>query len=197
MSMGHGRPNQRLRTRKDLLEAAARVSSEGRQFTLEEVAEAAKVSRATAYRYFPNIEALLSEASAHVAFPVAESLFDGMEKSGPVERLKHLDEATAAMISANEPALRVMIATAVRQALAHEEIPARQNRRSPMIEAALAPYRTDFKPQSFDRLAKALALVIGTESMLVFKDVLRLTDVEAADIRQWVIEALVERARSS
>jgi AcrR family transcriptional regulator len=194
--MPSGRPNQRLRTRKDLLEAGLRLSSEGQQPNLEEIAEAARVSRATAYRYFPNVEALLSEASAHVAFPEAGTLFEGLEAAGPVERLKRLDEATSAMISVNEPALRAMIATAARQAMNDEDIPARQNRRSPAIEAALAPNRAEFKPKAFDRLQKALALAIGTEALLVFKDVLRLDETEAADIRRWVIEALVEKARA-
>ena len=46
-----GRPNQKSRTRKDLLQAASRLMKEGRRPSLEEVAEAALVSRATAYRY--------------------------------------------------------------------------------------------------------------------------------------------------
>lgn len=196
MPAEHGRTNQRLRTRKDLLEAALRLMSEGLDPSLEEIAEAAKVSRATAYRYFPNVEALLSEASAHVAFPDTSSLFAGMEKAGAVERLKRLDEATAAMISANEPALRAMIATSARQAMSDDAVPVRQNRRSPAIAGALAPCRSEFDPKALDQLEKALALVIGTESLLALKDVLRLGEAEAADIRQWAIEALVEKAQA-
>ena len=72
-----GRPNQRLRTRKDLLEAGLRLSSEGGQPSLEDIAEAAMVSRATAYRYFPNVEALLwAYALPHLWFrPVPRSLY--------------------------------------------------------------------------------------------------------------------------
>lgn len=197
MPDNQGRPNQRLRTRKDLLEAALRLSSEGRQPSLEEIAEAAMVSRATAYRYFPNVEALLSEASAHVAFPELKSLFDGLEQAGPVERLKRLDQATFAMIAANEPALRAMIATAVRQAMTDADVPARQNRRAPAIEAALAPCHSQFEPKALDRLQKALALVIGPEALLALKDVLGLDAVEATAIRQWVIEALVDKAHAA
>jgi len=67
--MPGGRPNQRQRTRKDLLDAAVRLSRAGGRPSLEEVAEAAMVSRATAYRYFPSIEALLVEAALDVAMP--------------------------------------------------------------------------------------------------------------------------------
>lgn len=190
-----GRANQRLRTRKDLLGAALKLSRAGRQPTLEEVAEAAMVSRATAYRYFPNVDALLAEASLDVAFPDAAQLF-ATGPSAIAERLKALDRATAEMVSENEAALRIMLASATRQAIAEPEVPSRQNRRSAAIEAALEPERDSLDPQSYDLLRKALALVIGTESMLVLKDVLRLSDEEAATVRQWAIDALVEKARN-
>src|SRR5690606_31279398 len=69
-----GRPNQRSRTRKDLLQAAARLVKQGRKPTVEEVAAEALVSRATAYRYFPSIEALLTEAELDVAVPPPEEV---------------------------------------------------------------------------------------------------------------------------
>jgi AcrR family transcriptional regulator len=189
-----GRSNQRLRTRRDLLEAGVRLSAEGRQPSLDEIAGAARVSRATAYRYFASAEALLAEASAHVAFPDPDSLLH--RTSGATARLIKLDQAAAAMISDNEPALRAMLASAVRQATSARQFPVRQNRRSPAIAAALAPHRQEFSPRDFDRLEKALALVIGTEAFLVFRDVLDLSDGEAAKVRRWTIEALVEKAKA-
>lgn len=64
-----------------------------------------------------------------------------------------------------------------------------------MIEAALAPARTEFDPASLDRLQKALALLIGTESMIVFKDVLQLSDKEAREVKRRAIRALISAAR--
>ena len=81
-----GRPNQRQRTRKDLLVAASNLMKQGRKPTLDEVAEAALVSRATAYRYFPRVEALLLEASLDVATPGPEALFANDESTDPVAR---------------------------------------------------------------------------------------------------------------
>jgi hypothetical protein len=37
--------------------------------------------------------------------------------------------------------------------------------------------------------------VIGTEGMIVFKDVLQLDDSEARRVKSWMIHALVEAAR--
>ncbi|HKR24858.1 MAG TPA: helix-turn-helix domain-containing protein [Allosphingosinicella sp.] len=192
--MADGRPNQKSRTRKDLLRAAARLMQAGRSPTLEEVAEAAMVSRATAYRYFPGAEALLTEAALDIEVPTPEALFEGEPAEDPVIRLLKVDSAMGAMIRANEPALRAMLIHSLQQSLGApgDAVPIRQNRRTPLIEAALAPAR--FAPWVRDRLAKALGLVIGTEAMLAFKDVLGLADDDADAVRRWMIRALVEAA---
>jgi hypothetical protein len=73
--------------------------------------------------------------------------------------------------------------------------PVRQNRRTPLIEAALEPAQDQFKPAALETLTQALALVIGTEAMVVFKDVLQLDDVRARKVKRWAIRALVEAAK--
>ena len=188
-----GRPNQRRRTRKDLLEAAARLMRRGKSPTLDEVAEEALVSRATAYRYFPGVEALLLEASLDVAFPDGAALF----ADGPADvagRVETAEAAVSEMVRANEPALRTMLANALqaRPKAEADDPPARQNRRSQLIEAALEP--GDFAPAARDRLAKALAFFIGTEAMLVGKDVLQLDEAESAAVKSWAMRALVAAA---
>lgn len=192
-----GRPNQKSRTRKDLLRAASRLMQARKSPTLEEVAAAAMVSRATAYRYFPGVEALLTEAALDVAMPDGDSFFADDASIEPLERLLRADAAVAGMIRSNEPALRAMLIHSLQQGLAGGAagLPLRQNRRTPLIEAALAPGGGAFAPWARDRLARALALVIGTEAMLAFKDVLRLPDDEADSVRRWMIRALVEAAR--
>jgi AcrR family transcriptional regulator len=187
-----GRPNQKSRTRKDLLRAAARLMKEGKSPTLEEVAEEAMVSRATAYRYFSGVEALLVEAALDVAMP-DDSFFAGDSSEDPVERLLRADAAVAAMILDNELALRAMLVHSL-QRDRDEALPVRQNRRTPLIEQALAPARDKLTPAEFILLARALALVIGTESMIVFKDVLAIGDAEAAAVRAWVIRTLADAA---
>lgn len=186
-----GRPNQRRRTRKDLLEAAARLMRAGKSPTLDEVAEEALVSRATAYRYFPGVEALLVEASLDVAFPDSGTLFS----DGPDEvaaRVEAAEAAVAGMVRSNEAALRTMLANALQTRARGDDVPARQNRRSALIEAALEP--GIFGPGERDRLAKALAFFIGTEAMLVAKDVLQLDEGEAERVKRWAIRALVDAA---
>ncbi|BBU31760.1 TetR family transcriptional regulator [Burkholderia sp. THE68] len=194
------RGNQKQRTRKDLLQAASRLMKQGHKPSLEEVAAEAMVSRATAYRHFPSVDALLLEASLDVATPDAGKLFPARASSDPVARLLRVDAALHDMILANEVPLRMMLAHSLERVAkgeAGDDIPLRQNRRTPLIEAALEPAHDQFKPAALDTLTQALALVIGTEAMLVCKDVLQLNDARTRKVKRWAIRALVDAARRS
>ncbi len=193
-----GRPNQKQRTRKDLLDAAARLTKQGLKPSLEEVAQEALVSRATAYRYFPSIEALLLEASVHVAAPTAEAVLGQAPPDDLVARLVRVDEAFQDMILGNEPALRMMLARSLEHSVRGErpaDVPARQNRRSALIEAAIAPCRGQLRPEAIAPLAQALAMLIGTEGFVATRDVLQMDDAAARQVKRWAIEALVAGAR--
>lgn len=184
------RASQRSRTRKDLLQAASRLMARGRSPTLEEVAEEAMVSRATAYRYFPGVEPLLVEAVLDLAAPDPAALLDGDAPRDPVARVARVDAAFDAMMAANEPGLRAMLAHSLTRT---GDGPRRQNRRSALIDAALEP--GEFAPDRRDLLAKALAMIVGTEGMIALRDVLQLDDAEARRVKDWAIAALVAAAR--
>jgi AcrR family transcriptional regulator len=193
-----GRTNQRLRTRKALLQAAARLMQEGRTPTLDDIAESALVSRATAYRYFPGVEALLLEAPLEVAAPELRDVFPDGGTGDPVARVERVEAAFEKMIARNEVPLRLMLARALERTAkggAEGDVPVRQNRRTPLIEAALAPARGRIDPKAYKNLTAALALVIGTEAWVVFRDVLRMSDAEAKKVKRWTIRALIEAAR--
>jgi len=101
------------------------------------------------------------------------------------------------MIVAHEPQLRLMLVHSLQRSLARDtdpKLPPRQNRRTPLIEAALAPARDRFRPAELKLLSRALALVVGTEAMVVCKDVLQLDDAESRKVKRWAVRALVEAA---
>lgn len=193
-----GRPNQKTRTRKDLLQAATRLLKQGRAPTLEEVAEEALVSRATAYRYFPSIEALMVEAAVDVAVPGPEDLFRDNASRDPIARLQLVETKLYDMVLANEALLRALLSHSIQQGSRADtdgKVPRRQNRRIPLIEAALEPARDQFKPGALKTLMKALALIMGPEASIVIKDVLQLDDADARKVKSWAIRALVDAAR--
>lgn len=191
------RNNQHLRTRKDLLLAAARLLKEGRKPTMDEVAETALVSRATAYRYFPTLESLLVEAPLDGAVPDQQALFSADSSADPEERLDRAEAALHQMIYQNEAQLRLMLANSLVPSAVERErnaAPPRQNRRTPLIEAALAPARQRFTAAGYANLRAALALIFGTEAMVVFRDVLPLSERKARQVKSWAIRALVRAA---
>jgi AcrR family transcriptional regulator len=186
----------RSRVFRRLLDEAVRLVRRGRIPSVAEVAQSAGVSRATAYRYFPNIEALLVEAPLDTAAPDWEALFAGDASSDPEERVDRAEAAMHRMVFDNEGAIRLMLSAAVVRAAgeAGENVPYRQNRRTPLIEAALAPARGRFKKASYSRLRAALAMIFGSESMVVFRDVLRLDEKTARAVKSWAVRALVRAA---
>ena len=195
-----GRANQRLRTRKDLLAAAARLLKNGHSPDMDAVAAEAMVSRATAYRYFPSIDALLVEAPLDGALPDPDRLFAGDHSTDPAQRVDKAEAALHEMCYRNEPQLRLMLAASLERAAqegpssSSDAIPLRQNRRTPLIQAALAPARRRFTRPAYARLCAALALIFGTESMIVFKDVLGLDQRTARKVKSWAARALVTAA---
>lgn len=191
------RENQRRRTRKDLLQAAVRLMRSGKVPSMDEVADEASISRATAYRYFPNIEALLTEAPLDAAVPDPEELFARERSTDPVARVEQANAALDKMIYQNQAQLRIMLANTLTGALRGKNadaIPRRQNRRIPLIEAALAPAREDLDRATYETLCSALSLVLGTESMIVFSDVIPMSERRARSVKRWTIRALVNAA---
>lgn len=195
----NGRPNQRLRTRKDLLAAASRLLKQGQSPTIDDVAAEAMVSRATAYRYFPTIESLLVEAPIDDDAPDPAALFAHDRTTDPVARVDRAEAALHEMSHRNERQLRLMLAASLQRSVGESgadspAVPLRQNRREPLIEAALAPVRGQLPPRTYRNLRASLALVFGLESMIVFQDVLNIDAAAARRIKQWAIRALVRAA---
>ncbi len=192
MSDTNGRANQRHRTRKDLLAAAGRLLKAGGTPDMDAIAKEAMVSRATAYRYFPTVESLLVEAPLDGAVPSPEDVFAGDTSTDPVARVEKAETALHDAVSRNEQQLRLMLAASLSRK--PDGVPIRQNRRSGLITAALAPAKGKFTKATYDKLTAALAMVFGTESMIVFRDVLGVDDKTARKVKAWAIQALVQAA---
>jgi AcrR family transcriptional regulator len=183
--------NRQLRARKDLLQAAARLTKDGGKPTMEEVAKEALVSRATAYRYFKNIEALLLEAPLDAAVGNPEAMFEGDDSTDPEKRIDAAEAAMHEVCYRNEGQLRVMLANSIGRDPGDADLPKRQNRRTPLIEAALATSRRSFPEANYGKLCAALAMIFGTESMIVCKDVIGIDEETARKVKSWAVKALV------
>lgn len=161
---------------------------------MDEVAKEALVSRATAYRCFSSVDALLVEAPVDAAVSTPDEVFAEDAPSDPEERIDLAEAAMHKVVFENEAQLRVMLANAVTRPLDDTSVPNRQNRRAPLIEAALSPARHRFKDDAYEKLCAALAMIFGTESMIVARDVIRIDEKTARDVKSWAVRALVRAA---
>src|SRR3712207_963892 len=101
-----GRANQKQRTYQALLDAALELTDAGRQPTLQDVAAKAMVSRATVYRYFPSVDALIHEAYfGRAAVPLEEFVAPGTE---PVEAIGRAAEVMNRLLLDDEAGVHIV-----------------------------------------------------------------------------------------
>ena len=193
------RANQRERTRLAIMEGARTLLREGKIPTVADAAEAARVSRATAYRYFPTQSALIQEA-VHTGLPNTwepdRRHADLMAFADRVER------AVAEMLTLthdNEAILRGVLLLSLQQWAAiqagdklEEEPVRRGSGRIPAIQAALAPYQNTLTPAALRRLTIGLSLIVGAESLVVLRDIWDLEETEAKEVARWIARTLTQ-----
>jgi AcrR family transcriptional regulator len=192
-----GRVNQKLRTRRALIDAATQLLARGSTPTLEQVAEAALVSRATAYRYFKSADEIVSEALLAGRVKSSAQVLGGLSRD-PVERLLAVEAAVNGVLMGDERAVHMMVRAQMDGWLrAQEGEPAQRNgRRLPLIDDALANGEGGLPPATLRRLRNAAALVIGCEAVISLRDTCGLSRTEARRTAQWAVRALVSQARA-
>ena len=183
-----GRASQKNRTRKALVEAAGELMRGGRQPTVTDVAEAAGISRATAYRYFPTQELLWAEVAL---FAVGGPLFPAGEEKAPVpEAVGRLVRRVGNWSYDNEQPLR----TILRLSLDASTGVRRPGHRRGWIAEALAPAQRDIAPATYKKLSHALTLLLGIDPVVVMTDIAGASRKEALDALEWTARALVKAA---
>jgi AcrR family transcriptional regulator len=182
------------RTRRLLLQTAMEIVNRGHVPSVSEVAEAAQVSRATAYRYFPTQSRLIATIMDYSLGPVRS--WSSPSKDG-IERLHDLFEKTYPRFKEFEPQMRAALQLALehdaldRAGLLKEEPYRRGFRRAILLNAA-KPLEKVLGKARFRRLLLALSVVYGIEPYVVLKDMwgLRSKDVEA--VSRWMADAVIQ-----
>jgi AcrR family transcriptional regulator len=190
-----GRAKQKTRTRTAILQAAREMLAEGVTPTVEQAADAAEVSRTTAYRYFPNQRALLVATFPDVG---AESLLPDPAPEDPPARFEAVVETLASRVVEHEAELRAQLRLSLEPPGADEpqELPFRAGRAIGWIEDALAPLRGRLGETEVRRLALATRCAVGIEALVWLTDVAGLSRDEAVEVMHWSASALFEAAVS-
>jgi AcrR family transcriptional regulator len=187
-----GRTRQKQRTREALVAAARDLISRGGSApTVEAAAEAASVSRTTAYRYFPTQSALLVAAHPEVA---ASTLVPDDAGDDPEARLLGAVDAFITIVLDTEHQQRTMLRLSLDPETSRESLPLRQGRAVTWFVEALAPLRPRLTDAEVHRLAVAVRSAVGIESLVWLVDVAGLTREDAAELMHSSAYALLHQA---
>ena len=190
-----GLSSTQRRTRAALVAAARDLVSRGITPTVEDAAQAAEVSRTTAYRYFPNKTALLVAAHPEVG---ATSLLAPDASSDPVARLETVVERFVGLVLEAEEQQRTMLRISLEaDAEVRTQLPLRQGRAIPWIIEALEPLRETWTEAEVRRLALAIRSATGIEALVWLRDVAGLPAAEAAGVMRWSARSMLQAALES
>jgi AcrR family transcriptional regulator len=187
-----GRTKQKARTRNALVDATRELLAQGLSPTVEQAADAAEISRTTAYRYFPNQRALLVAAHPVVE---AESLLGSHPPEDAEARLELVMRALTDQVLENEPQLRTMLRLSLEPEPAEpDKLLLRRGRAIGWIEDALAPLHGQLPDADLRRLALAIRSVAGVEALVWLTDIAGLSREEAVELMRWSGGALLRSA---
>ena len=188
-----GRVNQKLRTRDAIVRAAAELSNTGRDVAMPEIAKAALVSEATAYRYFPDLASLLREAIADQLPTAAEALkpltnsADSDDPAGPADcadptvRIAAATEFLLRHVLGRQGVARALIAATIAKPGSPQ---ARPGLRLAFIDHALAPLDDTIgitHPAALAQLKRDLTVVVSAEALFSLTDQHGLSPEQAID----------------
>lgn len=180
-----------------LLDTAMQIIREaGHVPSVAEVAARSKVSRATAYRYFPSRSVLITAVIDRSLEPVRG--FKSAQPDGR-QRVRELFVQTSPLFKEFEPQMRA----ALQLSLEHwalertgllEEARYRRGHRVRILEHAIAPLAGKVPKAVHARLHRALSVVFGIEPWVVLKDMWGTPDREVERIALWMADALIDAA---
>jgi AcrR family transcriptional regulator len=200
---GTGRFRQRRRTRAAIVAAASELLRAGQTPSMNDVAEAADVSRRTVYLYFPTLEQLLIDATlgmlGQTKVDEAIDAADTGDAGNATDRVEAMIHTLNELSNETLPLGRSLIRLTVQAPSAAPDdldgTPPRSGfRRVGWIERALEPLRPELDPDIFERLVSALAMVVGWEALIVLNDLRGLSPTEQEDTTLWAADALIRAA---
>ena len=187
----------RARMRRLMLDTAMQLMQGGRVPSVSDVAEAAEVSRATAYRYFPSQAAMIQAAVDEALGPI---LAWSSKSDDAGERVRELLKFAFPRMDEFESTHRAALLVALdqwtrRQAgTLGDEAPVVRGNRRMLLQNAVQPLQPQLSRETFDKVTQSLSLVFGIEAIIILKDIWKLDSAGARGVVLWAAQALVETA---
>jgi AcrR family transcriptional regulator len=180
-----------------MLVTAIQLMQSGKTHSVSDVSEAAGVSRATAYRCFPNQAALVQAVIRQALGPISrwKSISKGVE-----DRVTELLEFSMPRVEDFESTFRAVLKLSLEQrerqraGLLETNAEFKRGHRLELLDEALEPLKGKLDAQEYSRLLNGLALVFGIEAIAVMKDISGLEAPQTTELAVWVAKALVRQS---
>lgn len=179
--------HQRATTRTRLRAAARAMMARGEELSVAGCAKEAGVSRATAYRYYSDADALGVDAMEEPS-PTAPHAADPRQQAHEIRR------AALAQSRSDETQMRQYLARSLDSWVTRAGAPQGPPRALATQRAfrdALAPMRRQLGAAKVERAALMLSMVSGIEGWLALRDVCGLTDSAAEALSTAIADAIL------
>jgi DNA-binding transcriptional regulator YbjK len=191
IDINKGRAKQKLQTRSEILMAAKGLMQKKERITLEDVAKKANISRATMYRYFPNIDLLFTEASLDIHHKSPDQISEDVKNMTFADRIFYIQKYYNQSALKNEIGFRRYLSSVLSESIVSKK-QLRGARRKKSLNKALEPYKEMYSKDTFKKLINIASVLMGIDAILVCKDVCKLDNKEAENTLKWAMEMILK-----
>lgn len=189
--LNKGRVNQKLQTRTAILQAAKKLMTLNKKISLEDVADKANVSRATIYRYFADIELLMTEASLDIHHLSPDELLQNIKTIPLNKRILFVQKYYNQLAQDHEILFRrYLSATLLETTTSKKKV--RGARRVESLKKATVPLKKELTKEQYENLINISSILMGIDSFIAAKDVCGLDTDQAKATLEWGLEMVIK-----
>ncbi|NNF32509.1 MAG: TetR/AcrR family transcriptional regulator [Saprospiraceae bacterium] len=185
-----GRANQKAQTRSNILAAAKRLLDKSEDVSLDDIAKEAGISRATMYRYYSNVDILITEAALDINHESPEEINEQLEGMNMHERIFAIQKYYNNLALEHETAFRRYLSAVLSESISSKS-KLRGARRVKTLKLALQPFNKKIKIEEKEKLINTATILMGIDPIVAGKDVCRLNDDQVNETLEWALEMIL------
>lgn len=189
--LSKGRTNQKAQTKAGILDTCKKLMDKKREISLEDVANEAGISRATIYRYYSNIETLMTEASLHIQHKTPDEILQEVENLSFEDRILHVQKHYNQLAQEHEVAFRRYLSAVLAESIT-SKVKLRGARRVQSLNKVLAPFKNKLDGTTYNKLINAASILMGIDPLVVCKDICDLDNQESTETLEWAMDMILK-----